>query len=65
MINPIKQNFIVSSSNIQNKESKAAKEATEAQRLDTKAANIKAAIKNGDYKLDMSATAKAIADSLL
>lgn len=71
MINPIKQHFVASQSvqskgqNKENKEVKEGKQASETSEVSTKAANIKAAIANGDYKIDLKATAKSFADALL
>ncbi|AKJ53186.1 hypothetical protein CD56_01965 [Campylobacter lari] len=68
MINPIHQSYVaqVATNDInktENKENNKAKETQKAE--ESKASIIASQIKNGEYKVDLQATSKAIADSLL
>jgi len=67
MINPIKQGFVASSNLNATKTDKLKETKTEqAQKADNdRVSKIAEQIKNGSYKLDMKATANAIADSLI
>ncbi len=66
MVNAVKQGFVasanLSTSNQVNKEAKT----EQTQRTDNdRLSKIAQGLKNGEYKLDMDATAKAIAEELL
>lgn len=64
MINPITQSFVanVASKQVeQNKETKA----NEATKVEDKKVKIAKQLENGEYKLDLKATAQAVTDALL
>ena len=64
MINPVTQSFVanVASKQVeQNKETKA----NEATKVEDKKVKIAKQLENGEYKLDLKATAQAVADALL
>lgn len=49
----------------ESKDIKAGENANETSKISTKAQNIKAAIASGQYKIDINATAKSVADALM
>lgn len=64
MINPVTQSFVanVASKQVeQNKETKA----NEATKVEDKKVKIAKQLENGEYKLDLKATARAVTDALL
>lgn len=64
MINPVTQSFVanVASKQVeQNKETKA----NEATKVEDKKVKIAKQLENGEYKLDLKATAQAVTDTLL
>lgn len=64
MINPVTQSFVanVTSKQVeQNKETKA----NEATKVEDKKVKIAKQLENGEYKLDLKATAQAVTDALL
>lgn len=64
MINPVTQSFVanVASKQVeQNKETKA----NEATKVEDKKVKIAKHLENGEYKLDLKATAQAVTDALL
>lgn len=64
MINPVTQSFManVASKQVeQNKETKA----NEATKVEDKKVKIAKQLENGEYKLDLKATAQAVTDALL
>lgn len=64
MINPVTQSFVanVASKQVeQNKETKA----SEATKVEDKKVKIAKQLENGEYKLDLKATAQAVTDALL
>ncbi|GEM_PF-4212064 len=64
MINPVTQSFVanVASKQVeQNKETKA----NEATKVEDKKVKIAKQLENGEYKLDLKATAQAVTDALL
>lgn len=64
MINPVTQSFVanVASKQVeQNKETKA----NEATKVEDKKVKIAKQLENGEYKLDLKATAQAVIDALL
>lgn len=68
MINPVHQGYVAQQiatdlNKTENKENNKAKETQKTE--ESKAAQIATQIKNGDYKIDLPSTSKAIADSLL
>ncbi|HEC1748613.1 flagellar biosynthesis anti-sigma factor FlgM [Campylobacter sp. IFREMER_LSEM_CL1846] len=68
MINPIHQSYVaqVATSDINKTENKENSKAKETQKVEeNKASFIASQIKNGEYKIDLQATSKAIVDSLL
>ncbi|AJD02975.1 anti-sigma factor FlgM [Campylobacter lari] len=68
MINPIHQSYVaqVATNDINKTENKENNKAKETQKTEeSKASLIASQIKNGAYKIDLQATSKAIADSLL
>lgn len=63
MINPVTQSFVanVASKQVeQNKETKA----NEATKVEDKKVKIAKQLENGEYKLDLKATAQAVTDAL-
>ncbi|AJC84273.1 flagellar biosynthesis anti-sigma factor FlgM [Campylobacter peloridis] len=68
MINPIHQTYVaqVATSDLNKTENKENNKAKETQKVEeSKVSLIASQIKNGEYKIDLQATSKAIADSLL
>ncbi|MBX1885516.1 flagellar biosynthesis anti-sigma factor FlgM [Campylobacter peloridis] len=68
MINPIHQSYVaqVTTSDLNKTENKENNKAKETQKVEeSKVSLIASQIKNGEYKIDLQATSKAIADSLL
>ncbi|EAJ1254120.1 flagellar biosynthesis anti-sigma factor FlgM [Campylobacter lari] len=68
MINPIHQSYVaqVATNDLNKTENKENNKAKETQKVEeSKASLIASQIKNGAYKIDLQATSKAIADSLL
>ncbi|MCW1359896.1 flagellar biosynthesis anti-sigma factor FlgM [Campylobacter sp. US33a] len=67
MINPIKQGYAtgiaVNNADSKNKQTKTNE--TQKMESDSRVSKIAEQIKNGTYKIDLSATATAVADSLL
>ncbi|HEG2581461.1 TPA: flagellar biosynthesis anti-sigma factor FlgM [Campylobacter lari] len=65
MINPIHQSYVaqVATNDLNKTENNKAKETQKVE--ESKASLIASQIKNGAYKIDLQATSKAIADSLL
>ena len=64
MINPVTQSFVanVASKQVeQNKETKA----NEATKVEDKKVKIAKQLENGEYKIDLKATAQAVTDALL
>ena len=64
MINPVTQSFVanVASKQVdQNKDTKA----NEATKVEDKKVKIAKQLENGEYKLDLKATAQAVTDALL
>lgn len=64
MINPVTQSFVanVASKQVeQNKETKT----NEATKVEDKKVKIAKQLENGEYKLDLKATAQAVTDALL
>ena len=64
MMNPVTQSFVanVASKQVeQNKETKA----NEATKVEDKKVKIAKQLENGEYKLDLKATAQAVTDALL
>lgn len=64
MINPVTQSFVanVASKQVeQNKETKA----NETTKVEDKKVKIAKQLENGEYKLDLKATAQAVTDALL
>ncbi|CAM4066309.1 flagellar biosynthesis anti-sigma factor FlgM [Campylobacter armoricus] len=68
MINPIHQSYVaqVATNDLNKTENKENNKAKETQKVEeSKVSLIASQIKNGEYKIDLQATSKAIADSLL
>lgn len=65
MINPIQQNYVANTALNSSKTDRETK-TNETQKMENdKVSKIAEQIKNGSYKLDMKATAEAVADSLI
>lgn len=66
MINPVKQGYLSSIATVDtNKSDKKIKLDNTQKTENEKVAKIAEQIKNGEYKIDLKATASAIADSLI
>ncbi|MCX2683239.1 flagellar biosynthesis anti-sigma factor FlgM [Campylobacter sp. MIT 21-1685] len=65
MINPIQQTYVANASTNVNTNIKETKTSQTQKMENEKLSKIAEQIKNGTYKIDTQATAKAIADSLI
>lgn len=64
MINPVTQSFVANVASKQVEQNKEAK-ANEATKVEDKKVKIAKQLENGEYKLDLKATAQAVTDALL
>lgn len=65
MINPIQQNYVANTALNSSKTDRETKTNETQKTENDKVSKIAEQIKNGSYKLDMKATAEAVADSLI
>lgn len=65
MINPIQQSYVANTALNSSKTDRETKTNETQKAENDKVSKIAEQIKNGSYKLDMKATAKAVADSLI
>ena len=64
MINPVTQSFVANFASKQVEQNKETK-ANEATKVEDKKVKIAKQLENGEYKLDLKATAQAVTDALL